>query len=136
MTVVTLAVYRQFSISLQRMSMRGKEQLREIDRGRNVENGTLLISQLKYECADIIDNCLLSTIWTMGLIFHRFCVWSNVTEGIECQAPYISRYWNPQRSNWGRTSLCRCTYSTIGDLSIYQLDYRFDNTRCAKDNLD
>ena len=70
MTVVTLAVYRQFSISLQRMSMRVKEQLRELDRGRNVENGTLLISQLKYECADIIDNCLLSTIWTMGPIFR------------------------------------------------------------------
>ena len=30
----------------------------------------------------------------------------------------------------------RCTYSTIGDLSIYQLDFWFDNARCAKDNLD
>ena len=37
------------------MSMRGKEQLREIDRGRKIENATLLISQLKYGFADIID---------------------------------------------------------------------------------
>ena len=103
MTVVVLAVYRQFSISLQRMSMRGKEQLREIERGRNIENGTLLISQLKYECADIIDKLFVvdHVIWTMELIFHRFSVWSicdrrNLMIYNECQAPYISRYWNPK----------------------------------------
>ena len=118
------------------MFMRGKQQLREIERGRHIENGTLLISQLKYECADIIGKLFVVDNLDYGADFSPFGVWSNVTEGIECQAPYISRYWNPQRSNWGRTSLCRCTYSTIGDLSIYQLDYRFDNTRCAKDNVD
>ena len=101
MTAVVLALYRQFSISLQRMSMRGKEQLREIERGRNIENGTLLISQLKYECADIIHKPFVvdHVIWTIELIFHRFSVWSicdrrNLMIYNECQAPYILRYWN------------------------------------------
>ena len=49
------------------MSMGDKEQLREIERGRNIENGTLLISQLKYECADIIDKLFVvdHVIWTI-----------------------------------------------------------------------
>ena len=81
--------------------MRGKEQLREFDRGRNIENGTLLISQLIYEC--VIDKLFVvyHVIWTMELIFHRFSVWSicdrrNLMIYNECQAPYRSRYWNPK----------------------------------------
>ena len=56
--------------------MRGKEQLREIDIGSNIENGTLLISQLKYECVDIIDKLFVvyHVIWTMvsaGLLVRQ-----------------------------------------------------------------
>ena len=50
--------------------MREQEQPREIERGRNIENGKLLISQLIYECADIInklfvvDHIVIWTIWS------------------------------------------------------------------------
>ena len=70
----------QFSVSLQGMSMGDKEQLREIERGRNIENGTLLISQLKYECADIIDK--LFVLDNMELIFTDFVFGAYMTEEI------------------------------------------------------
>ena len=77
--------------------MRGKEQLREIDRGKNIENGTLLISQLKYECADIIDKLFRLLGYEADFSpIRSICDRRNLMIYNECQAPYISRYWNPK----------------------------------------
>ena len=134
----------QFSVSLQGMSMGDKEQLREIERGRNIENGTLLISQLKYECADIIDKLFVvdHVIWTIWSWFSpTSClehIWQKKFDNLQwmsgsvhieileptmellglyqCMQMYLFNYW------WSI------------DLSA-GLDWTLDNARCTKDCL-